>query len=143
MIDLLPNITLVYQWVIFMTALLTLHFVVFKPTLRILAERKNRTEGEKELAHALEEKGQGMLAQVTKRMDEARHAGARKKEDLRSIATKFSEDVLKKTRRELEEKMEQTRQVVEKESREAALQLRQQARDLAQDIAVKVLERDI
>ncbi len=143
MIDLLPNITLVYQWVIFMVAVLTLHFVVFRPTLRILDERKSRTEGEKEAAHALEEKSRDLLAQVEKGMEEARQTGVRKKEELRSVAAKFSEDVLKKTRLELEKKMEETRTTVARESKEAALQLRQQARDLARDIAVKVLEREI
>lgn len=143
MIDLLPNTTLVAQWVIFMVAVLTLHFVVFRPTLRILEQRKSRTEGEKEAAHALEEKSRDLLAQVERGMEEARQTGVRKKEELRSAAAKFSEDVLKKTRVELEKKMEETRTTVERESKEAALQLRQQARDLAHAIAVKVLEREI
>ncbi len=143
MIDLLPNPTIVCQWVLFMVAVFTLHFGIFRPTLRIIQERKNRTEGEKESAHSLESQCHDMTAQVEKRMEEARIMGARKKDERRLAAEKFTEELLKRTRGELEKKMEETRLTVEKESKEAAMQLRQQVRSLAHDITVKVLEREI
>ena len=143
MIELLPDGTILFQWAIFITAVLALHFGIFRPTFRILDERKARSEGEKEAAKNLGEKSQEMLALCEKRVEEARIAGGQKKAELRSVAEKFTEDLLKKTRAELQQKMEETRAQVESESREASFKLRHEARELAGRIATKVLEREI
>ena len=143
MIELLPDGTILFQWAIFITAVLTLHFGIFRPTLRILNERKVRSLGEKETAKNLDEKSQEMLVLCEKRIEEARLVGWQKKAELRSSAEKFAEDLLKKTRAELQQKMDETRGQVESESREAAFKLRQEARDLSNRIATKVLEREI
>ncbi len=143
MIDLVPNITIAYQWVIFMIAFLVLHFGVFRPTLKIIEQRKSKTVGEKETARELETKSKGMEIIHGKRMEEARLEGIHKKDAHRTSGEKFMEDLLKKTRAEIEQNMERSRSEIDKQSKEAALHLRQQARDLGRDIAVKILERDI
>jgi F0F1-type ATP synthase membrane subunit b/b' len=143
MIDLVPNHTIAYQWVIFMTAFLILHYGVFRPTLKIIELRKSKTVGEKDTAHELEEKSKEMEALLARRMEEARLEGIRKKDAHRTTGEKIVDDLMKKTRAEIEQEMGRSRAEVEKQSKEAALQLRQQARDLGREIAVKVLERDV
>jgi len=142
-IELVPDITVVYQWVIFMIAFLVLHFGVFKPTLKILEARKSKTIDEKETALALNEKTEEMKALYNRRLEEARLEGIRKKDDLRVSGEKFVEDLLKKTRTETESAAEKSRSEIDRQSKEAALALRQQARDLGHEIAVKLLERNI
>lgn len=143
MIDLLPNATIAYQWVIFMVAFLVLHFGVFRPTLKIIEQRTSKTAGEKETARALEEESKAMELVYAKRIEEARLEGIRKKDVHRTGGEKYVEDLLKKTRAEIEQDMDRSRSEIDRQSKEAALQLRQQARELGHDIAVKVLERNI
>ncbi|HSA58793.1 MAG TPA: ATP synthase F0 subunit B [bacterium] len=143
MIDLLPNATIVTQWVIFMTAFLVLHFGVFRPTLKIIEQRTSKTAGEKETARQLEEQSKAMELVHSKKMEEARLEGIRKKDVHRTNGERFVEDLLKKARAEIEQNMERSRAEIDRQSKEAALQLRQQARELGHDIAVKVLERNI
>lgn len=143
MIDLVPNETIVFQWVIFMIAFVILHFGVFRPTLKILEARKLKTVDEKETAHQLSEKTKEMKLLYDRRLEEARLEGIRKKNELRAVGEKFVEDLLKKTRAETEQSAERTRADIDRQSKEAILQLRQQARELGREIAVKVLERNI
>jgi F-type H+-transporting ATPase subunit b len=142
-IDLLPNETVVFQWVIFAIAFLILNFGIFRPTLRILDERKNKTTGEKETAQKLNDKSKEMRALYEKRIEDARQEGIRKKDDLRTGGERFVEDLIKRTRAETDQDMESSRTEIERQSKEAALQLRQQARDLGRDIAGKILERNV
>lgn len=143
MIDLLPNETIVFQWVIFMTAVLTLHFGIFRPALKILDERESRTAGAKKEAEESEKKSQEVLAVCEKRVEEAHRTGARKKEEIRATGERYAEDLMKKTRGELERRMEEARQKIEKESKEAALLLKQVVRELSHEMASKILEREV
>jgi F-type H+-transporting ATPase subunit b len=143
MIDLLPNTTVLYQWVIFMIALMTLHFGIFRPVLKILQERKSKTSGEKERAKTLDQKAEEMMRECEKRMEEARVLGSRQKEERRRIGGKFVEELLKKTRAEIDQKMGEVHQKIEREGREASLQLKQYAQTVSREIATKILEREI
>ncbi len=143
MIDLLPNATVVVQWVIFMMALVTLHFGIFRPILHLLEERKNRTEGEKETAETLEKKTVEISDRCGKRLEEARLEGSRKKEEIRGAGEKQVEEILKRTRAEMDKRLSETRQTIDKEVKEASFLLRQQARDLSKEIASKILGREV
>lgn|GEM_PF-2692973 len=143
MIDLLPNITVLYQWVIFMIALLTLHFGVFKPVLRILNERKAKTTGAKENAIRLQHRSDEILDQCEKKIEQARTAGMRKREERLQSAEKIKEELLKNTRDEIDERLEKVHHQIEVETKEATLQLNQYAQQMGHEIASKLLEREI
>lgn len=143
MIDLLPNFSLVYQWVIFMIAVFTLHYGIFRPVLKIINERKKRTVGESDMAHELEAKSVELAAVLNKKMEEARLKGIEKKEELKSHAEKIIDGLLKKTRAELEKKMEEARRSIEMEYKEASLQLAGRSGELGHQVASKILERQV
>lgn len=50
--NLIPNITLVVQIVVFFVLMLVLNGLLFKPMLRIIEERRSRTEGRRKIAAA-------------------------------------------------------------------------------------------
>ncbi len=126
-----------------MIAVVTLNWGIFKPVLKILEERKNRTVGEKEKAKAFDQRALEMTTLLEKRMEEARQIGLRRKEETRSTGEKFGEGVLKTVRLEMTQKMEELRTKIEAESKKATLQLRQYAQEISREIASKVLEREI
>lgn len=143
MIDLLPNSTIFYQWVIFMIALATLHFGIFKPVLRIIAERRNRTQGARETAHSLQHRSEEMLAQCEKKIGEAKALGLEKRAAHLQAGEKVKEELLGKTRAEINQQMEKIRHQIEAETREASLQLKQYAQQISHDVASKVLGREV
>lgn len=143
MINLLPDNTLFVQWLLFIAALVTLHWGIFKPVLAILKERKARTIGERTHTQALDEKALQMTTQLEKRIGEARQTGLRKKEELKKMGEISRDELLKKVRLELDQKIEGLQRQVEQESREASLQLKQYAQAISRDIAFKVLEREV
>ncbi len=143
MIDLFPNATIFIQWGLFAVALITLHFGIFRPTLRILRERRLRTEGERETAKSLEIRALELTALCEKKVEEARATGGRKKEEIRAAGEKVVAGLLQKTRGDMEAQMEAMRQTIERESREASMQLKQHAQEIAREIAGKVLGREI
>lgn len=126
-----------------MIALLTLHFGIFKPVLHILNEREAKTTGAKENASHLQHRSDEILDQCEKKIEQARMAGIRKREEHLQSAEKIKEDLLKKTRAEIDEKLEKVHHQIEVETKEATLQLNQYAQQIGREIASKLLEREI
>ena len=143
MIDLLPNQTVAIQWLLFMVAVFTLHFGIFRPVLRILEERKSRTEGLKQNAAVLEKKSEELAAQLEKKLEEGRSRGLRKKEEHRSFALRVSEDLLKKTKAELDQSIERARKEIEVSSQAARSALQKEVEILGREITSKILGKAV
>ena len=143
MINLLPDAAILFQWVIFMIAVFTLHFGIFRPTLKIIEMRRSKTTGAKEKADALSHESESMVAFVEKKMESARLQGLKLREERRMAGNKATEETIKKTRQEIDQKLDALRQDIEKAARQASIQLQQQAHDMAREIASRVLERGI
>ena len=143
MIDLLPDETVLYQWVLFMVALFTLHFGVFRPVLGIISERKQRTVEAKKKADVLSRKSEETVSFCEKKMEEARGSGLQKKTDQLQQAEKFRDDLMRKTRGEIDQKLEGLRHEIDHEMKEVSMQLRQYAQGLSREIASKIIGREI
>lgn len=143
MIDLMPNTTLAVQWVIFMVAVATLHFGVFKPTLKIVQGRRSRSIGAKHEAEVYRKKTEEKTAFLERSLEEARRSGYQKRETALQQGEKQVEEILRKARTEVNHSLEVLRKEIERETKEAAIQLRQYAQELSRDVAAKVLERAV
>ncbi len=143
MINLFPDITIVYQWLNFIAAVLVLHYGIFKPVLKVLEERHLRTIGERDNARLLTDKSEGILKTCEKRLEEARLAGSRKTEEVRAQAGQQAEEILKKARQDVERRREEVRQKIDHSVKECSLQLKQHARELGREMASKILEREV
>lgn len=143
MIDLFPNETVLYQWFLFMVALVTLNWGIFRPVLRILEERKKGSSGARAEAKGLEERVMELSAVCEKKLDEARLSGAKKKAEIRQMGERHVEELLKKTRQETDAKMTEVHASIEAQARETSLKLKQYSQELAREITSKVLEREI
>ncbi len=142
-IELIPDFTVVYQWILFMVAFLALHFCVFRPALHLIERRRTGTEGTRESAQALDVESQKLAAAYDKKVEAARLEGIRKKDEIRTGGEKFKEESLKKARLEVERSLEEVRSKIDLESKEALLQLRSKSREIGREIASKILEREV
>lgn len=126
-----------------MIAFLTLHFAVFRPTLRLIEKRRTATDGTKEEAEKLTAASKDMAETYRKKMEVARIEGIRKKDEIRTGGEKFKEETLRKARSEAERILEDARQKIDIESKEAELQLRSKSREMGHEIASKILGRQV
>jgi F0F1-type ATP synthase membrane subunit b/b' len=142
-IELIPDFTIVYQWILFMIAFMALHFCVFRPALHLIDRRRTGTDGAKETADALKIESEKLAAVYEKKLESARLEGIRKKDEIRTSGEKYKEESIKKARAEVERSLEEVRSKIDLESKEATLQLRSKSREMAHEIASKILEREI
>lgn len=143
MIELFPDKTVLFQWVIFMVALVTLTWGIFRPVLRIIEGRRTKTDGARKEASELDRKSKEMTGLCERRVEEARIAGVREKDQIKASAEKFVEGLLKETRLEIDRRIDEVRRQIEQEAREDSLQLKQYAQEIGREVASKVLEREI
>jgi F0F1-type ATP synthase membrane subunit b/b' len=139
-IDLMPNPTAIVQWFIFMIAVFTLHFGIFKPTLRLIMARRERSIGARRSAGAMMKKSEEQSLIIEQKIQEARKLGYKKIEEAVHAGEKESERLLAAARDKVGQSLETLRKEIELESKEALLQLRQQSQEISRDIAKAVLE---
>lgn len=143
MIDLMPNSTIAAQWIIFAVAVCTLHFGIFKPTLKIIQTRRARSIGARHDAATFVKKSEEKTSVLEKRLEEARRLGYQKKEEIVHQGEHLAEAIIRKAREDVDRTLEGIRKSIDHEYKEASLQIRQYAQELSRDVAAKVLERNV
>lgn len=142
MIELMPDTTILYQWVMFILALLILTFGVFRPALKIVMARRSATEGDEAKAVEYEERIAELSRQIEASLDEARHAGHAVMSELRQEAEEVASETVRQSREKMESHLRDVRKALGKQSKEVELQLRQHSQALAGDLAKRVLGRE-
>lgn len=137
------NITLLIQLAIILTVMILLNQILFKPMLRILEERKARTEGRRKAAVELDGKAEAVWADYQKRIQEARVEADRTRtefvrqgEDERRKITDAAADEAEKT-------TSTVRARIRAEAAEARKTLEAEARRLADSAAQRILGRSL
>src|SRR5215813_6749514 len=126
--------------VIFMLAVYALYsVVVHKPLLRVLEERRSKTEGAIERARADIAAAEARTAEYERRLREARLALFRQQEARRQAALQVRDSVLKQARAQAQAEIEKARAGVEQEKEAAKAGLQKEAARLAQEIVNTVL----
>ena len=143
MIDLMPNFSLFYQWGLFLTAFIVLNFLVFRPTLRLIAARRSATEGDEAKATDFQAKSAELNERIDDNLARARREGQEIIQRLRQDSEAESSEIILKARERMDEHLQQVRSQVERETKEAQLQLKQHAQGLAGLLASRVLGRKV
>ena len=126
--------------VFFMLAVYVLYSaMVHKPLVRVLEERRSKTEGAIERAKADIAAAEARTAEYEHRLREARMALFRQQEARRQAALQVRDSVLKQARTRAQAEIEQARAGFEQEKQAAKAGLQQEATRLAQEIVNTVL----
>ncbi|MBI2500743.1 MAG: ATP synthase F0 subunit B [Deltaproteobacteria bacterium] len=141
--DLLPNQTLVFQWFIFITAALALHWGVFRPVIRILSLREEKTVGEQERTVQLIKRGERLANDYARKIDEARTLGGRERGSVLREAEEFQRQTLQQAKEEVNRQIESLRLTLEREARQASIELKKYSNEAAQETVEKILERKL
>ncbi|MBI4373832.1 MAG: ATP synthase F0 subunit B [Deltaproteobacteria bacterium] len=141
--DLFPNQTVIFQWLLFMTAFFALHFGVFRPVLHLIRQRKDRTSGERERVEQLNQRIETLVAQCTQKLDEGRKAGILERERSLQEAESESRHLIQSVKQEIEKEIDGARSELDRQMRSLSMQVNSYAQELGREIAGKVLERGV
>jgi F-type H+-transporting ATPase subunit b len=133
--------SLIAAIIIFLSLTVALNHLLFRPLLRVQAEREGRTSGlvtrvEKDLSHHL-----ALFEQYQAAIKNGRAEGFRLQEQVRSRAAQKRAELLDQARRQAEQMTQESRASIQAQLQEAKWQLTQEARDIAGGIASLILRR--
>lgn len=135
--------TFFIQVVNFLILIAVLNWLLVKPTLRILEERRVRVEGSEEEAKRLTAEAEINIEEYERDLNEARVGAGREKERIRTEGIERENEIIKSAREQSRKTVEDMKQKIGKEAREASSVMKQEVKALSVEIAEKVLGRSI
>ena len=142
----LPSINfslLIIQGVVFLFALWFLNKALFKPILKVLHEREERTEGYLRKAEVVGENAETTFNQYREKLQQAKKETLEIKRKYILEGTKQREEILNKSRKEANNLLKQIKEKISEEAEKTRETLFQQIEDLGKGIVEKVLGRSI
>lgn len=133
------NITLIVQLVVFLTVMLWLSFVLFRPMLALLEEREKRIEGTRREADKLATAGGEKSGIIDIRIEEARAQAMEERAALRGQGQKVYQELVESARGQAQDKLGKARSEIHKAQTEAAAALKKEAEALAALIVKQVV----
>lgn len=128
---------------LFLVAMFLLTQLLWKPYLRVRAERTSRIEGEKENAKRLEGEAAARLGRVDAELAEARRAGSNERARVRSEAQRREQEVLARAQAAAQKTLADGRARVEAAMTAERATLAKRAEALGREAAEKVLGRQV
>jgi F-type H+-transporting ATPase subunit b len=135
--------TLIIQIVNFIIFLFIVNYLIFKPIVRVIDERRERIEGTTGKARLMEAEFQKKLQDYEGRIQEAKAQAASEKDTLRRQGESLSKEIVEKARTELARDIPIIRRQIATETDQARRKLEKMAQDMAKDIARQILGREI
>lgn len=137
----LPDLSVV--WVIFFVLLLTviLDRLLFKPILRVIAQREGAIKSARELAERSASEARAATAEFERKTADARGEIYRQMDEMRRTATAERADILARTRAEVDAEIAAASARLQAEADEARRKLSADAEALGQAAADRILGR--
>lgn len=137
----LPDLSVV--WVIFFVLLLTviLDRLLFKPILRVIAEREGAIKSARELAERSASEARAATAEFERKTADARGEIYRQMDEMRRTASAERADILARTRAEVSAEIAAASATLQAEADEARRRLTADAEALGQAAADRILGR--
>ena len=135
--------TVLVQFAIFVTMFLVLRTFLFKPYLKMRAERSQHIEGAEALAHKAEQKALDLEAQYKERMQKARAGADSERATLQQEGRTRETELLAQARERAQTRINATRQQIATQVATAQQELAQRAEALGHQIASKLLGREV
>ena len=135
--------TFFLQLGLFLVMALVLNALLFKPYLRMRAERERSIDGARDEAHKMEAKARAIVTDYDAKLTRARQRGAEERARLRQEAAARERQLLGAARDEAGKAIGGARATIATDAEAARAQLDKQARDLAKQMAKKILGREV
>lgn len=140
-VHLLPDKTVFIQLAIFLVVLVGLNHLVFKPLLRLIRLRREKTKGSQDTIQKLTEKTDVLLKAYEEKMVKARQEAFGLKESIRREGEAQGQKIIEEARQVAITQMEKAKKEIEKETDLATKKLEAEAKTLSHSLAEKLLGR--
>jgi F-type H+-transporting ATPase subunit b len=135
--------TFIVVLVLFIGLTLILKPLLFDPMLKLFEEREKRIDGAKAQARKIDEKSATALAKYEAEMAKARAAAGAERDKIRGLAQKREQEILAEVRAATAKVLEDGRSAAQAEAERARAVLRSDAQTMAQELASRVLGREV
>ena len=141
MLDL--NNTLIIQLISFLVFIALINWVLIKPALKILNDRRVKAEGTEEDAAQLFSKSDEIIAEYETILSEAKTEASKERDRLKDEGIEKENGILKTVREESKKLIDQLKFEIGKESELALKEMKQHSDILSKEIAEKILGRKL
>lgn len=142
-VQILPDKTLWVQLAIFLAVLAALNHLIFKPVLRVIRLRREKTSGDRARIEALAKKTEGLVKEYEDKIYQARKEAFQMKEAIRREGDAQGQKIIQEARQASLAQMEKASQAIQKETESAAKKLEAEAQKMSQTLTEKLLGRPI
>lgn len=127
----------------FLILIAVLNWVLVRPTLKILEERRVQVEGSEDEAKRLTAETEARIQDYERELAEARIGAGREKEKIRTEGIERENEIIRTAREQARETVEGMKIKIGNEARDASAVMKQEIKTLSVEIAEKVLGRAI
>jgi F-type H+-transporting ATPase subunit b len=142
-LQILPDLTLVLQIVIFLIFMWVMNRMLFRPTLRVLEERERQIQGARGKAADLEAQVEAAIARYNASIREARAAGENERSRFVREAIAEEERIANEGRAKAAETLTRIQESIAREAVTARAELKSRGHEFASLITEQVLGRRI
>jgi F-type H+-transporting ATPase subunit b len=135
------DLSIIPAIVIFLSLVVSLNYLLFRPLLKVQAERARRTSGVMSEARRSLDHQTDLTQRYQDAVKNARLEGYRGLERARSEAALKRSEVMKRARSEADLRLEESRTSIQAQVREARGELDREAYEIARGIATAILQR--
>lgn len=137
------NFTLLIQAFNFFLLLVILNIVLYKPILKILAEREERIDGQQQQAKKILEDGQELQGDYNKKLYNAKIEAMNTKNAARNAASEQANSIIADSRKKADEVISQMQQQMASELAQAKKELEPELSVMSATIAQQILGRKV
>jgi F-type H+-transporting ATPase subunit b len=127
----------------FLVFVVVINYLLVKPILRVLDERRNRVEGNEEEAERLLAESERILDEYETTLKEARIEASGEKERMKSEGLEKETEIIKIAKEESKKITDRLKEEIAKETETALSKMKGEADVLSKVIAEKILEREV
>ncbi len=139
--NLSPDWTIIPMWFIFVGSFLVLHFLIFKPTLKIMSERERLTGGLRNEAGRFEKEAFTLAQEYETKMVAARNEARALRDSIIKKAHDEQHATIQKAHEDSAQKLEDITIKIAEEGRKAREELKFKASEIADAITQKLINR--
>ncbi len=139
----MPNVTIVYQLIVFFVALVVVRFFVMNPIKEVLKGRSERIAGAEQEAARLVEESAGLEETYRNKIGEARDRAKQERARQREQALGEEKGILASGREQAQARLQAIAGEIRKESVEAGETLRADTAQISRMFAEKLLGRPV
>ncbi|MBQ6937524.1 MAG: F0F1 ATP synthase subunit B [Clostridia bacterium] len=135
--------TIIFTWINLIILMFVMKKLLFKPVMKMLAERENEVGSMYEKAESAQQNAEKLEGEYTQKLSEAKEEAARIMKDATDAANKKGEQIVFEAQQKASASILKAQKEIEREKLNAVSEIKKDIASIAVSVAEKVIEKDI